>query len=434
MILTTLAAAATLGVIQQARVRPIDPFLNELSQKAFRFFVDQSHPKTGFTLDRAPNSREEPRKPDEYVSSVAAIGFALSAYTIGTERGWMPRAEAIATVRKTLRNLEEKPVRHRGWFYHWIHWETGERMWRSEVSTIDTAIFLAGMVHADQYFRDPEIRQRAKRIFEAIDWNYMLKDGGAKPDSTSFTMGYIHESGFIPARWDHTNELKVLLILALGASKEVPDTVWTGWERKPFKYKNWDLLVGGPLFLHQMSFVFMDFKNRRDKLGYDYWVSAYNSSLANRDYCIDNPGGFKGYSADIWGLSAADGPGGYRAYGAPVTLMDDDGTLAPSSTVATVMFIPDLAVRAAHAFKQKHPEQLGRYGFNISFNQTKNWKSDWVIGIDLGQMMLAIENHRDGFPHRLGMAHPIVKAGFKRAGLAVTKEAEPRKLFNPPAR
>jgi hypothetical protein len=414
--LSTFACTMAMAAAPQAS---IDPLLDDLSRRAFRFFIEQSHPVTGLTLDRANNTKDLPRT--EMVSSCAATGFALAAYAIGAERGWITREDGMRRARKTAKSLEEMPLRWKGWFYHWKDWENGKRLWRSEVSTIDTGILLCGLLMADAYFRDNEITLRTKRIMEAIDWKVMLTDGGAKPDSKTFTMGYRPEDGYIGARWDICNELKVLLIPALGSGK-VTKEVWTAWKREPFTQNGREFLMSGPLFLHQMAHGFIDFAGKRDALGYDYWVAARNAVLDNRDYCIQNPKGFKDYSASIWGLSAADGKDGYRAWGAPPRLYEDDGTLAPSSTVACVQYIPELAIQSARAFKEKYPWLLGRYGFNISLNPAKDWHSHDVIGIDLGQMMLAIENHRDGFPHWATHSHPVIRKGMTMAGFRATHE------------
>ena len=187
-----------------------------------------------------------------------------------------------------------------------------------------------------------------------------------------------------------------------------------------------DGYLGGPLFLHQMSHVFVDFKNKRDPAGYDYWVASRNAVLANRDYCIDNPKGFEGYSKDIWGLSASDGPNGYSAHGAPGWI-EDDGTLAPSSAVACAMFTPVESRQAAEAFKKRYPKSFGTYGYTISLNPTRNWQSPDVIGIDLGQMMLSIENAKDGLVHKWFMSHPLVKKGMAKIGFRTTKEGDATK-------
>lgn len=416
--MNSLLVAALL--LSPAPSADFDPFLNDLSHRAFRYFWEQSHPETGFTLDRANNTKDEPR--EQYVSSIAATGFALSAYAVGTQRKWVRREDALEKARMTLRAIEARPnKRHRGWFFHFVDWETGERVWKSEVSTIDTSIFLAGMLLAESYFNDREFTRRADRILRAIDWEFMLTDAGAAPSELHFTMGWHPETGFIKARWRMWCELMMLYVQAYGAYPRMPRDSWAKWERPIIEYKGYEMMTGGPLFLVQMSHVFYDFRGLRDRLGFDYWVQGRNHTLAQRVYAIDNPKGFKGYGADIWGLSACDGPDGYGAFGAPGWI-DDNGTLAPAATVASVMFTPELSLEAGKAFAQKFPESLGRYGFTTGLNPTRAWQSPDVIGIDLGQLMLAIENHRDGFAWKYSGRHEVNRNGMREIGFSRTDE------------
>ncbi|MCW5940687.1 MAG: hypothetical protein KIS66_00555 [Fimbriimonadaceae bacterium] len=412
--LTALVLAVTL-----APKPSLDPFLDDLSKRAFRYFWEQSNPRTGLTLDRANNTKEVPRA--DHVASIAATGFSLAALAIGAERGWIERRKALVRARSTVRALLDLPLRNRGWYVHFVDWETGERLWKSETSTIDSGILFAGLLLAERGFKDAEITSGTNRIVKEIDWNWMLTDGGAKKDSLTFTMGWHPESGFIGARWDGYVEQMLLYIIALGASEKVPTATWKAFKRPEVEYAGIRLLTGGPLFLHQMSHGFYDFKDKRDVLGYDYWVASRNATLANRRYCIDNPQKFEGYGPNIWGLSACDGPDGYNAFGAP-NWISDNGTLAPAAAVASVPFTPKESTEAALAFRRKYPETLGRYGFTTGFNPTRKWQSPDVIGIDLGQMMLAIENYRDGLPQRLALSHPVNKRGMERAGFRKTAE------------
>ena len=398
--------------------------LDELSRRAVRYFVEASHPETGFTRDRARNDASEEKR---RVASIAATGFALSAYAVGAERGWLQRADAIARTRRTLRALEEKPVRERGWFYHFFDWETGERVWRCEVSSIDTAIFLAGLVLAERALDDEEITTRARRIFDAVDWRWMLTDGGKRPDSLTFSHGWKPESGFLESRWGSYCEHIILYVLALGVAEEgeVSAKVWEAWKRPEVEYEGLLFLVGGPLFLHQMSHVFIDLRGLRDRLGYDYYVSSRNATLANRRYCIVNPKGHASYSETIWGLSACDGPEGYRAFGA-LGRSPDNGTVAPAAAVASVIFTPKESLAAARAFAKHTPGGIGRYGFTSGWNPGRDWHSPDVIGIDLGQLFLAIENHRDGLPYRWMREHDAMRRGLERAGLRPSSAQELR--------
>lgn len=408
---------ATLALADPGQLRGQE-LLDDLSKRAVAYFWQESHPKTGFTLDRAPNYREES---DFAISSIAAIGYALAAYAIGAERGWLDREQAKARTLLTLRNIPNIEG-HRGWFYHFVNWETGKREWNSELSSIDSALMFTGMVMADSYWQDAEISRLTEQILAEVDWVWMMTDGGALPNSLTFTMGWKPEDGFIEHRWSGFYEHLYLSILAMGHSDDVPANSWAAFRRGPkHVYNGIEFIHGASLFIHQMPQAYIDFRGKRDFLGYDYWVTGRNATLANRAYCIDNPLGFKGYGPDIWGLSACDVPGGYAAPGAPGAIFDN-GTLAPAAAVAAVMYEPELAKRAAEAFIREFPQSFGRYGFTTGINPTENWRSEYVIGIDIGQMLLAIENARDGKPWSWMNRHPLIQRGMAKAGFRKTDE------------
>ena len=284
-------------------------------------------------------------------------------------------------------------------------------------------------------FRNKEIKSEATKLIQNIDWKWMLYDGGKNPKSDSFTMGYAPEVGFLSGRWSSQFENPFFNIFALGASSSVPTSTWAAFKRNEMSYGGRTFITGGPLFMHEMSQHFLDMKGKRDSLGYDYWVAARNFALSHRQYCIDNPKKFAGYGADTWGLNACDTPDGYIAC-SPFGPSQDNGTLMPSATVGTIMFTPEHAIRAAYAFKKQYPEAYGRYGFANGINPSKKWTDVDVIGIDLGMVMLSIENYRDGLPHRLLERSPIVRRGMARAGFHRTREGafENRKLRTLPVK
>jgi hypothetical protein len=395
--------------------------LDELSKRSVSYFLRESHPVTGLTRDRAANYG--PTNPENHVSSVAATGYSLAAHAIAAKRGWITKKEAVDYSRKTLRFLRDRHAGHKGWFFHWVHWETGARVWNCELSSIDSAILFMNMVMVERALTDPEVSSLTKEILGRVDWTWMLTDGGTKPDSKSFTMGWKPEDGFIKARWDHYCEHMMLYILAFGLSDAITGALWDEWRRPIVDYKGLQLITGGPLFMHQMSHGWVDFKGMRDRLGFDYWVSSRNATLGNRLYVIENPKNFKGYSSRTWGLSACDIPTGYGAKGAPGWI-DDDGTLAPAAAVASIIFTPDLSTEAAEGFVKEMPQSWGRYGFTTGINPSQNWRSPDVIGIDIGQMLLCIEAARDRLPYRWTMSHPAVKKGLAKAGLKKTNEGD----------
>jgi len=249
----------------------------------------------------------------------------------------------------------------------------------------------------------------------------MLTDGGAMPDSATLCMGWHPEDGFIKARWNDQWEENFLFVQALGAYPKMPNTAWKVIKRPIITFHDLKLVNGGPIFLHQMSQGFIDFAGKRDSLGLDYWVEGRNACLANRQYCIDNPKNFKGYGPNVWGLNAGDAPSGYVGNGAP-GFGSDDGTVSPTGAIASVMYIPEEAEAAAAALKGQFPNGYGKYGFSNGICPDKNWVGPDVIGIDLGMVLLAIENARDGLPHKLSMANPIIKLGMSRAGFHKTDE------------
>jgi hypothetical protein len=409
------------------------PLLTDISRRAFDFFWKESPAPYYFTRDRAPNFAD--KKPREKSpASIAAVGYALSSNAIGASHGWVSRKAALNRSIAQVEAVLNKAPASKGWFYHFFDTDTGERMWNCELSTIDTSLLINGLMVAEGYFKSPKLTKLANQVYARIDWNYMLTDGGTKPDEKFFTMGYRPESGFIPARWNDYNELMHLYVAAYALWPDMPKDSWDKWARNPVEYKGIKLLRGGPLFLHQMAQGFYDFSGRRDRLGYDYWVAGRNGTLAQRQYCIDNPKNFAGYSANIWGLSACDVPDGYGAQGAPVDVTDN-GTLAPVSATASVLYTPKESMDATEEFVTKYPASYGKYGFVTGMNPSKNWYAQDVIGIDLGQAQLNIENYLNGNPHKWMMSQPRVKKAMKIIGLSKTAEGtlSKRELYIPKA-
>ncbi|MBS1710187.1 MAG: hypothetical protein JSS71_00505 [Armatimonadetes bacterium] len=412
-----------------------EALLTELSKKSVAYFWENSNPQTGFTLDRAPNYPGAAAE-NATISSIAATGYALSAYCIGVDRGWLGRAEAKKRTVLTLGNVLTKLQGNKGWYFHFVDWTTGKREWNSELSTIDSALLFAGVEMARGYWADPEVSKLCDQIMGRVDWHWFLTDGGKNMNSLTFSMGWSPENGFLEARWNGFYESMFLYIIALGNDDKLEPEIWTAFRRSRFQWQGIDLLHGAALFIHQMSQAYLPMQGKRDVLGYDYWVEGRNMTLANRLYCKLNPRGFKAYGPDIWGLSACDIPGGYGAPGAPVPSGEpfDNGTLAPASAVASVMYAPELSMQAADAYVTQLPESYGRYGFTTGINPSQGWKSTHVIGIDIGQMMLAIEAHQNGKPYKWMMSNPRIAKGMKRAGFHETQEGplESRPLYLQP--
>lgn len=389
--------------------------LFELERKAFDFFWQEAYPQTGLIKDRAKNHGT-----DKYdVCSIAATGFGLAAIPVGVERGWISRKEGEEQTILTLRTFAEKLPHHHGWFYHFVNWKTGERAWKCEVSSVDTAWLLCGALLAGEYFGS-ESKTLADSIFQRVDFQWMLTDGGVRPDAKTLCMGWKPETGFIKSRWDTYSEHLALQILALGSpTHPVPATTWQGWTRNIGEYNGHKTFRCGPLFAHQYSHAFVDFRGRKDALGFDYFESARQATLANREFCIAQSAYFKTYGSNVWGLSACDNPdGNYEAYGAPPGVAHSDGTVSTWNMVASVVFAPDMVTAAADRMRQNFPQLWGKYGFSGALNLERNWFAPDVIGIDLGAALLMIENHRSEFVWREFMKVDAVARGMERAGLA----------------
>ncbi len=419
---STMITTLLVTTLIQAPLRG-EVLLDDLQHRAVRFFWEQSNPKNGFTKDRAANDASRPAPNN--VASSASVGFALVAYPIGVERKWLDRKEALARTRLTLDHiLADWPQSH-GWLYHFVDYDTGARQWNCEASTIDTSILLAGIIAAERYWKDPRITKVAEAFERRIDWKWVLTDGGALRDSTLITMGWNPEKGFIDARWGlkDLDECKMLYVQAYGLS-DIRTDGWDHITRSVVHYDGLDLITGGPLFMHQMSESFYNFRGMRDRQGYSYAVESRNAARGNRAYCIDNPKGMKGYGQDFWGLSACDYPGGYNAFGAPGWI-NDDGTITPTSAVAAIQWIPKESMAFAEAMRRDHPEAWGRYGFPNGYNPGHDdWVGPDVIGIDLGMMLLAVENHRTGLPMRLSASSPAIREGMRKAGLRPARDAD----------
>jgi hypothetical protein len=390
-----------------------DPMIADLQKRAFDFFWNESHPKTGLTKDRASNAKD---KDDYNVASIASTGFAFVAYPIGVERKWVDRKKAYDRTLLTLHSINDLVEHKNGWLYHFINWETGKREWKSEASTIDTAILLAGVIAAERYWKDPEVTKLSERFWKRIDWQWAISDGGTRPEESLIVHGWKPEEGFLHGRWSTTySEEKMLYVMGCGLS----DIRTDGWEkigRNFHTYKGIEFITGGPLFIHQMSEGFFDFSEMRDRLGISLWLASKNAALANRQYCIDNPMKFQGYGPHFWGLSACDTPTGYKALGAP-GWVEDDGTITPTSAVATMPYTPENATAFVHHMRKDHPKAWGRYGFPNGYNPSKSWIDPDVIGIDLGMMLLNVENARNGFVHKLTGSQPAIRRGYQRLGI-----------------
>ncbi len=394
-------------------------FLDELSQRSFRYFVEHSHPKTGLVLDRAPNDGSVPPKNRRAVANIAATGFGLTAYCIAAERGWIKRATARAQILKTLRFLSTSKNRVNGWFYHWVDARSGKRIWKSEVSSIDTGFLLAGVLMARNYFStDAEITRLSTQIYEAVDFRWMLAG-----HPTLLSHGWVPEKGFLSFRWDAYSEHLLLYLLAIGSpTHAIPAKSWYAWERKPVTYKDITYVQStAPLFIHQYSHAWIDFRGLREDfgVGIDWFQNSIDAVRAHREFCMDLSSEFQSYSPSMWGITASDSAQGYIAWGGPPKDLSIDGTLVPSALSGSLMFVGLLAEEPLRQMKINFGLlTYGRYGFANAFNPLTGWVAEDVIGIDVGITLLSIENFKRNLVWKWFSQDPDIKNAISRSGLA----------------
>ena len=411
--------------------------ISVLQERAIGYFVRELDPATGLVHD---NTR--PESP----ASIAGSGFAFASCAVAAHRGIIGRAEAAARVAHALRFLwdaEQSDAADasgsHGFFYHFLDPRTGRRAWRCELSTVDSAILFAGALAAAGYFDGPSSDERAVRhladaLYRRADWRWMVR-------RNAIAHGWRPERGFLRFDWRGYNEALFMYILALGSPTFAPDeSVYESWT-STYRWRSLlgqEYLYAGPLFTHQLSHAWIDFRGIRDEYmrakRIDYFENSRRATLVQREYAKRNPHRFTGYGADAWGISAGEGPGpfgavtrrgtrtfhGYRARGVPFGL--DDGTLAPWALVASLPFAPELVVPAMRHLDLAYPELTGRYGYPSSFNPTyggagpAGWVCDWHYAIEQGTAVLMVENYRSGLVWRVLRESPYVRDGLSRAG------------------
>lgn len=400
-------AQSKLSVIENPSVKKYvltdddNAFLEDLERRAFRYFWEHSDEKTGLTLDRAQTNGDAPQPGENHfqVASIAATGFALTSYCIAAERNWITGEQAKQRTRNTLDFFANRAFHKNGWFYHWIDQKTGARRWRSEVSSIDTALLLGGVLTVRQCFEnDREIVRLATEIYNRVDFQWMLNG-----DEFLLSHGWHPETGFIKNRWHDYSEQAILNFLAVGSpTKPIPWQSWYALRRDWVVYKNYRFLAAAaPLFIHQFSHAWVDFRGRRERyLNYnvDYFENSIQATYAQRQFTIDVLSKqFPFYSENIWGLTASDYIGGYIAWGAPPPDKAIDGTVVPCAAAGSLMFAPEITLPALVEMKRRFGDQIyGRYGFADAFNPHTGWVNPDVIGIDVGITLLSAENLRSG--------------------------------------
>ena len=428
-----------------------DAFVDDLQRRTFAFFWETTNPRNGLAHDRYPT---------QSFSSVASIGFALTAYPVGVERGWVSRADAAERTLTTLQFLWTAPqgtalsgiTGYRGFFYHFLDMETGHRFENVELSTIDTTLLLGGVLFCREYFDGPgadeaAIRAYADSLYRRVEWSWAVNN------PPLISMGWRPDGGFIPHEYRGYDEAMLLYVLALGSPTYPIDPA--AWAAYTSTY-SWGEFYGqehvnfAPLFGHQYSHVWIDFRGIQDTYmrgrGIDYFENSRRATLAQRAYAIDNPMQWRGYGSDIWGLTASDGPKDttamidgherrfhtYWARGAARNDIRDDGTIVPTAAGGSIAFAPEIAIPALRAMRDRYGEHLySTYGFLDAFNPTYRlggtlghgrvvagvgWFDTDYLGIDQGPIVAMIENHRSGLIWERMRRNPYIIRGLRRAG------------------
>jgi hypothetical protein len=457
-----LAAGSTLPLLPQnaiAKTRPVvsprrsDALIADVQERTFRFFWDTTDPLTGLACDRYPSASP---------ASIAAVGFALTAYPIGVERGFVTRKQAIARVLNTLRFLVRAPqgpaatgtAGYRGFFYHYLDPVTGVRSGQSELSTVDTALLLGGVLFCQAYFdrtraEEAEIRKRAETIYSRVDWQW------AQTRPPAISHGWSPESGFLQFDWRGYNEAMIVYLLALGSpTHPVDPNAWNAWTST--YDQSWSSEFGlphlafAPLFGHQYCQTWVDFRGLQDSYlrsrGIDYFENNRRAVYAQRAYAIANPHGWKDYGIDVWGVTASDGPANvtceyegkpraFRAYaarGAAGPQSYDDGTLAPTALLASIAVAPEIVLPAVHEITRRFGTHIyANYGFLDAFNPSFDfnvplahgrcipgfgWVASDYLGIDQGPIVGMIENHRSELVWQTMRKSAHLRRGLTRAG------------------
>ena len=396
-----------------------DAFLEDLSKRSFMYLWEQSDEKTGLTLDRARTTGEAhpATHPSHNIASSAATGFALTGLCIASERGWVSPDQARTRARVTLDFYANRAFHKNGWFYHWLDKLTGERRWDSEISSIDTALLLGGILSVRQCFADDrEIVKLATQIYVRVDFKWML-DG----DKYLFSHGWKPETGFLKNRWHDYSENASLYLLGIGSpTHPISWQSWYAFKRDQRTYKNFKYIAAiSSLFIHQYSQAWFDFRGKREhykNFKVNYQVNSEIASRAQRQFCRDLSQEFAGYAGNLWGISASDSAKGYIAWGGPPREPALDGTVVPYAPAASLMFAPDISLPALKEMKEKYGEKIyGRYGFTDAFNPNTGWVGSDDIGIDVGITLLGIENFRTGNVWKWFMKNTEMKNALTKA-------------------
>jgi len=386
-----------------------DAFLDEIQQAIFLFFWEQSSTTTGLVKDRALATGNDTRT----MASIAATGFGLTALCIGHRRGYGDAAQIQTRVTNTLTFLLSQLTNVNGFFYHFIDMNSGARVGTSEVSSIDTSILLCGVLTCRQYFQDAQIQSLASQIYDRVNWPWML-NGGA-----TFSMGWTPENGFITARYDTYCELMMLYLLAIGSTTNpVPASAWNAFTRPVFTYQGLTYITNlyAPLFIHQYSHAWFDFRNKSDQYT-NYFNNSVTATQAHMLFCLSLQSQFKDYQTNTWGITASDSENGYVVWGGPPAMGPIDGSIVPCAAGGSLPFLSTDCIAVLRNIRTLYPQAWQRYGYLDSFNPLTGWYDSDVLGIDAGITMLMAENQRSAFVWNAFMANQEAQGAFSAVGL-----------------
>jgi len=400
--------------------------VDDMSRRAFRYFADHTNPRTGLVLDRAPSSGGPEERPNQIgVASIAATGFGLTAFCIAADHKWVGREMARQRVVAALRFFALEAPQEHGWFYHFLDADTGQRRWKSEVSSIDTALLLAGILTAREYFHgDPEIAELATEIYSRVDFPWMM-DGSKK----YFSHGWKPERGFLPFRWDTYSEMMILYVLGIGSpTHPISSDTWYEWKLPVVSVGGYVYVGGGPLFIHQYSQAWIDLRHRAAPSALtmsstvphvNYFANSIAATRAQQEvFSKMLSQEYPAYSKNVWGVTASDSIKGYTNWGS--SLMDSriDGTIVPSAAAGSLMFAPEICIPAMRTMLLMYGKKIyGRYGFADAFNPASGWVSPDVIGIDVGISLISAENLRTGNVWRWFMGNSEPDQALNLVGL-----------------
>jgi hypothetical protein len=390
-----------------------EELLDEICASAFRYFWEAASPSTGLVKDRSLAGGLDSRT----VGSIAATGFGLTALCIAAESQYEKRSRIEERVLRTLEYFQERALQEHGFFYHFLDIHTGERLWKSEVSSIDTALLLGGIITCREYFSDERIRRLANDIYKRVDFRWMLN--GAE----TLAHGWTPETGFLKWRWDTYAEHMLLYLLAVGSPAfAIPPESWAAWKRPVYDlFGESYISAQAPLFIHQYSHAWVDFRGKRDGFA-DYFQNSVKATRAHLRFCLSLSDKFPKYSQQLWGITASDSAHGYVAWGGPPAMGPIDGTVVPSAAAGSLPFLPGECLEVLHHIRRQYEKRCWkRYGLADAFNPNSTWTNPDVIGINVGISMLMAANLRSQFVWKTFMKAPEIRSAMRDVGFNPTQ-------------